>query len=237
MDKKSLIRDIIMVLLMLGAALYVFTHPAEKQSPEEKINLSSLIPAAFNDWISKTYDTSDYKDKWQSINELLVRDYYEKGKGRRLGFILEYSSDLRKNFSLHFPEICHRSGGNEVIFLEPLEIDLGNGKTIKAKCLYIKGIEEGIDKIVVYWLTIDNKQYYRTFFIKLDQMLSGLLKKSKRGFLVRVDYSEDVEYTEKCIENARKVIANFIKDLYNTLLTTHSTPGVELEMLFGRNTE
>ena len=134
--------------------------------------MSSFVPATFDGWISRTHDTSDYKDKWQSINELLVRNYVKAEVGfltRKiipLNFILEYSSDLRKNFSFHFPEICHRSGGNEVIFLEPLAIDLDNGKAIKAKCLYIKGVRgsiEEIDKVVVYWLTIDNKQYYLAY--------------------------------------------------------------------------
>ena len=76
---------------------------------------------------------------------------------------------------------------------------------------------EDADKIVVYWLTIDNKQYYRTFFIKLDQMLAGLLKRSKKGFLVRVDYFEGLKYTDEHIQEAREVVAGFIKELYNAI--------------------
>lgn len=237
MSSKSTIRDLVMAALMLGAALYAFTHPAQKHSPEEKINLSSFIPAGFKEWRSVTRDTSDYKDKWQSINELLVRSYYKKQGGLirteavKVDFVLEYSSDLRRNFSFHFPEGCHRAGGDEVVFLEPLEIDLGNGNIIKAKCLYIKGLKgslEGVDKIVVYWLTIDNKQYYRTFFIKLDQMLSGLLRQSKKGFLLRVDFYDLFEYSEEGIQKARETITDFIKDLYEVLGEK------EREMLFGR---
>lgn len=232
MNKKSKIRDIIMALLMLGTALYVFTHPAEKQSAEEKIDMASFVPYRFGDWRSKTYDTSDYKDKWQSINELLVRDYYNPETRQRLGFILEYSSDLRKNFSFHFPESCHRAGGNEVVFLEPLEIDLGNGRVIKAKCLYIKGVRgsmEHMDKVVGYWLTIDNKQYYQTFFIKLDQMLSGLLKRAKQGFLLRVDCFEGVNYDDESTDRAKALIREFVRDLYDEL------DDDKRSLLFGRN--
>ena len=203
---------------MIGAALYVFSHPAEKYAAEEKIDLPSFIPTAFAGWRSVTLDTSDRKDEWQSINELLAREYRNEAERVRLGLMLEYSSDLRKNFSFHFPETCHRAGGNEVDFLEPLEITLGNGKAVMAKCLFIKGNKgslEGRNKIVVYWLTIDNKQHYRTFTIKIDQMLSGLLKRAKKGFLLRFDYFEGVEYTDKHIQKARKVISSFIKELYN----------------------
>lgn len=236
MIKKSTIRDLVMVVLMIGAALYVFTHPAEKYSSEEKINLAFFIPSNIADWKSVTHDTSDYTDKWQSINELLIRSYYKttaglnKSKVIPLDFILEYGSDLRKNFSFHFPENCHRASGNEVVFLDPLEIDLGEGKTINAKCLYIKGLKgspEDFDKIVVYWLTIDNKQYYRTFFIKLNQILSGLLKRANKGFLVRIDYLEKITYSEKSIQKATKTIRGFIKDLY------HSLDEQEQVMLFG----
>lgn len=227
---KPKIRDIMMAVLMIGAGLYVLGHPIEKYAAEEKIDLPSFIPSTFGSWKSETHDTSDYKDKWQSINEVLVRDYYKGERRKKLGFILEYSSDLRKNFSFHFPENCHRAGGNEVDFLEPLEVTLADGKVIKSKCLYIKGREgglEGIDNVVAYWLTIDNTQYYRTFFIKLDQLLSGLLKRAKRGFLIRLDYFEGIEYTDEHIQKARKAITDFIKELYNAL------DEESREMLFG----
>lgn len=220
MMNKSNIRDITIAVLMIGAALYVLAHPVKKYAAEEKINLAFFVPSTFSGWRSVTQDTSDYKDKWQSINELLVREYYKEGREERLGFMLEYSSDLRRNFSFHFPEGCHRAGGNEVDFLKPLEIGLGDGKIVKAKCLYIKGMKgslEGIDKIVVYWLVIDNKQYYKTFFIKLDQLMAGLLKRAKQGFLIRVDYSEGLQYTDEHIQKARESTAGFIKELYNAL--------------------
>jgi len=227
---KLKIRDIMMAVLMMGAGLYVLGHPVEKYAAEEKVDLPSFISSTFGSWKSETYDTSDYKDKWQSINEILARNYYNERSRKKLGFILEYSSDLRKNFSFHFPETCHRAGGNEVDFLEPLEITLANGNVIKAKCLYIKGKEgslEGVDNVVVYWLTIDNVQYYRTFFIKLDQLLAGLLKRAKRGFLIRVDYYEGIEYTDEHIQKARKAIADFVRELYNAL------DEESREMLFG----
>ncbi|MBI4651054.1 exosortase-associated EpsI family protein [Candidatus Desantisbacteria bacterium] len=224
---KSNIRDMTLVILILAVTLYVFSNPINKQSAQEKINLTEAIPPFFKDWRSKTYDMSDYNDQWQSINEILVRTYSKNGISSssesgliRLNFILEYSSDLRKNFSFHFPENCHRASGNEVDFFEPLEIKLTTNKSIKAKCLYIKGMEnstEKNDKVVVYWLAIDNKQYYQTFYIKLNQMLAGLLKKSNRGFLIRFDYYDGLEYKEENIKKAKEVISFFIKDLYNTL--------------------
>ena len=116
---------------------------------------------------------------------------------KTLQMVLEYSSDLRKNFSLHFPEGCHRAAGNEIEFLPAVDIDLAPGKSIKAKCLFIKGKKdspEDIDKIVVYWLVIDQKQFYQTFYIKLDQMMAGLIRKPKRGFLIRFDYYDNLIY-------------------------------------------
>ncbi len=135
-------------------------------------------------------------------------------------FILEYSSDMRKNFSFHFPESCHRSGGNEIDFLDSLEIDLRGDKAIKAKLLFIKGVKGSIeehDKLVAYWLVIDRKQYYQTFWVKVDQMLSGLLKQSKTGFLVRIDYKEGAEYSDEGLAKGKKLISEFVRDLYDEL--------------------
>ena len=227
---KSNIRDIMMAFLMIGVTVYVLFNPLEKHAADEKINLSSFIPSAFSSRVSKTHDVSELEDKWQFLNELVVRTYYDSKTREKIDFIVEYNSDMRKNFNFHYPEVCHEVSGNEVDFLEPLEVTLADGKTITARCLYIKGKEgslEGIDKLVVYWLTIDNVQYYRTFFIKLDQMLAGLLKRAKRGFLIRVDYYEGIEYADEHIQKARKAIADFVRELYNAL------DEESREMLFG----
>ena len=99
-------------------------------------------------------------------------------------------------------------------------MELAPGKTIKAKCLFIFGKEGSFDKvnkIVAYWIVIDEKQYYETFWIKVDQAVSGLLKKSKRGFLVRFDYQDALKYTPEGIARAQGVIVEFIKDLFNAL--------------------
>lgn len=226
MLKKTEIRDIVLAVLMIGAALVVLSHPVRKEEASKKINLVNFIPESFAGWRSQTYDTSNYSDQWQSINELLVRTYAKEEKGallrtfKTLDFVLEYSSDLRKNFSFHFPETCQRAAGNEIEFLKPVELELAPNKAIKAKCLFIRGMEhspEQIDKIVIYWLVIDNKQYYQTFFIKLDQMLAGLLKRSKSGFLVRFDYFYDLKYNENDLSRAKEIISGFIQELYATL--------------------
>lgn len=223
MMTKSTIRDILIIIAMLGAFAVVRLNPVEKIAPGEKIYLEQLIPREFPSylplWKSVSYDMSDYKDQWQSINELLVRKYYQRNQ-ENIDFILEYSSDMRKNFSFHFPENCHRSGGNEVDLFEPLEIELSKGKVLKAKLLFIKGMKGSIeehDKLVAYWLVIDKKQYHKTFWIKVDQMLSGLLKQSKTGFLVRIDYKEGAAYSDEGLKRGKELIARFVRDLYYEL--------------------
>jgi len=233
---KSTIRDIIIITAMLGAFAIVQLNPVEKVSPGEKIHLDGLIPREFPSylplWKSISYDMSSYKDKWQSINELLVRKYFRQN-GKNIDFILEYSSDMRKNFSFHFPENCHRSGGNEVDFFEPLAIPLRDDKVLMAKLLFIKGMKGSVeerDKLVAYWLVIDRKQYHETFWIKVDQMLSGLLKQSKSGFLVRVDYTEGAEYSEESIARGKELITRFVQDLYAEIDVGSR------ELLFGEGT-
>jgi len=205
---------------MLSAFVIVQLNQVQKVAAGERIQLSRFIPKEMPVylpiWKSITYDTSRFTDKWQSINELLARKYW-KSHGESIVFILEYSSDMRKNFSFHFPENCHRSGGNEVDFFEPLEIALTKDKVFKTKLLFIKGMRGSIeeqDKLVAYWLVIDKKQYHKTFWIKVDQMLSGLLKQSKSGFLVRVDLTEGAQYSKDGLRKGRGLIATFIRDLY-----------------------
>ncbi len=224
---RSHARDVLLMVLMLAGAWFVFSHPVQKINASEKFNLAAAIPESFAGWSSRTQDTSNYQDRWNSINEVLVRHYFKenifslRNAGLMgVGFVLEYSSDLRQNFGFHFPENCHRAGGNEVEFLSPMEVPLSEGKSLVAKRIFIKGIPgsaENVDKLVTYWLVVDGKQRYRTFFIKLDQMLSGLLSRSKKGFLVRIDYTSGLEYTPEGLDKASRVTAGFIGDLYFSL--------------------
>lgn len=223
--------DIFVISILLIAALLVTIHSPQKYQPLQKINPETFIPKTLPGWVSVTHDMSKYKDGWQSINELFVRTYY-RANGEYVNLIVEYSSDMRRNFSLHFPENCHRSHGNEVDFLPPLQVALPNHPVEQAKLLYIKGVPNSpvtTDTLLTYWITIDKKQFYQTFWIKIDQMVSGLIRNPKQGVLVRVDYYTDLQYNdEKSITRGKELIQQFITDLYSQLKPN------EQEMLFGQ---
>jgi len=161
--------------------------PRAKYSPAEKINLTSYLPEAFGEWTGTSMDISEYNDPYQSINELIARVYTNARSKEQVVLIVEYGSDLRRSFAFHFPEVCHRAGGNEVVPVKPLDINLEKGFSLKAKALYVKGMEKALsqtDKMIVYWLVIDNKQRYTTVSIKFDQMVAGLLTRPRKGFFV-----------------------------------------------------
>jgi len=224
MFAKAVVRDLVLAVLMMAAGLAVMLNPVEKVSTGAVLDLKAFVPREFDGWQSYEYDMSEYRDeKYQSINQLLVREYYKedvyalKGGVKAVRLIVEYSSDLRNNFSFHFPEDCHRSTGNEVEFFQPLSVELSQGRIFKAKSLFIKGREhsrEVKDKLVAYWLVIGGKRHHETFFIKLDQMAAGLLSGSKSGFLVRLDYEQGIEYSEEGLRSAREALAAFMADLY-----------------------
>lgn len=233
-------RDIVIIVLFLASAWFVYSRPVQKVAAGEKIDLAAIVPSRLAAWGSETYDTAAYRDKWQSINELLVRRYFKmnpfalRGPGyTSLAFITEYTTDLRQNFSFHFPENCHRAGGNEIEILPPLEVVMDDGRVVRAKSIYIKGKAGSIettDKVVSYWIVIGGKAYWKTFYVKLDQMLSGLLSQAKIGFLVRVDYDQDFQYSTEGLQQARETTAAFLKDLYETL------DAEKRDLLFGRLT-
>ena len=216
----ALARDVVLSACMLAAAGYVFAHPVTKIGAEETLRLGTRIPSAFGEWSGTTYDTSSYTDRWQSINELLARRYEDPARRQALLLIVEYSSDLRKNFSFHFPENCHRASGNEVVTLKPLTMTLAGWRALTAKTLYIQGkpgTADEADKVVAYWLVMDGKAYHRMLAIKLDQLLAGLLKRAKRGVLVRVDYASGAPLTGQELEQAGQALTGFVQDLYRSL--------------------
>lgn len=194
--------------------------PPQKPNLDSKIDIQALLPEVIGEWKSHTYDTNDYQDQWQSINQLLVRTYYIENEKKFVDLYLEYSSDVRRAFSFHFPENCYRAGGNEIIFLEPLKTKLKDGRTFKAKSIFVKGLpgkREESDKLVAYWVILDGKQFYNMFGIKVDQMLAGLFSKARQGFLVRVDIREGVDLNKDNQKIAGETISRFINDLFDHL--------------------
>jgi EpsI family protein len=210
---------VIGIVLVVGGIL-ITLFPPQKPNPKFKIDIAGLLPETISAWKSHTYDTKDYQDQWQSINQLLVRTYYLENEKRFVDLYLEYSSDVRRAFSFHFPENCYRAGGNEIIFLKPLEIKLSDGRILKAKSIFVKGLtgkREESDKLVAYWVILDGKHFYNMFGIKIDQMLAGLFSKAREGFLVRVDVREGVDLNKDNQKIAGETIRRFINDLFDHL--------------------
>jgi len=205
---------------MLVATFYVLLTPVQKFAAAEKINLSAYVPSSFGNWNSVQYDMSDYKDRWQSINELIIREYTNQVTKEQVILIVEYNSDLRRNFTFHFPESCYRAVGQEVAFLPFLSVPLPDHRVLNVKSIFVRGAKDGFnqgDKILAYWLVIDNKQYSRTFIIKLNQFFAGILQHSRKGFLVRLDSEEGIRYDDQGIRQINGTMSRFIADLYMAL--------------------
>ena len=66
-------------------------------------------------------------------------------------------------------------------------------------------------RLHIYW------RIKSSWGLKADQMLAGLLKQSKSGFLVRVDYKEGLEYSDEAFARGKQVISDFLRDLHNEL--------------------
>ena len=224
MLKNGKVSDLALAVVLGACFFYVTANPHVKIRAERKINLETLVPSEFEGWKSVPHDTSTFKDEWQSINELLLREYYREDlyslralPVKRVGFVLEYGSDLRNNFTFHFPENCHRASGNRVDFMKPLEVTMRDGSVYQTKLIFIEGIKgttESINKLVAYWLVIGGKRHHDTFWIKIDQMMAGLISGSKSGFLVRVDYADQLKYTPEGIARGKEIITEFLRDLY-----------------------
>lgn len=214
--------DLSLIAVMSVAGILLMLFPVQKAAVSAAIDLPSLVPAEIPGWTSVTYDTADYQDQWQSINFLLARTYTHTEKKHFLDFILEYSSDVRRAFSFHFPEDCYRAGGSDISFLKTFEMQLPNGQTLKAKTVLVRDTtttqgKGKIFRLIVYWLVLGGKQVYTTLNVKLDQMLGGLISKVKDGVLVRVEARQAVEYNQEGLMVTEERMRQYILELYAQL--------------------
>lgn len=208
---------ILSALCIAGYAIHLKNKPVTYTGEREPVDLERMLPESFKGWEGVWMDTTDCRDRRKTLDSRLARLYTNKEKKVSVRLVVEYSSDLRNNFSFNFPEQCARKEGNAVQVLKPLNVIMPDNRFLRGRCLFIHGDESGLlehDRLVYYWVVMGQKQFYDRRQITIDRIRSWFRKEVKHGFLVRVDHQGDLLSGPGFLKDGRAVIEEFLKDLY-----------------------
>jgi EpsI family protein len=175
---------ILVVLLFLAAGGQMF--PAlEKFGKDKQLGIKDQIPANLGDW-SKVNPATPIENNDVNYNEIYQALYTHPEFGR-MAVTIEYTSDSRRQFELHYPNICHEIRGDEVIEFPSRNLVLPDGRSVEAAIMSWQQPHNGNDALTTYWYVTRQGVTTDTVKLKWDQALSGLLRRPSEAVMVRFD--------------------------------------------------
>lgn len=184
-------RAIIAALIMaLAAALAWFLTPTHRLADENPIQLESMIPTEFGDWVVDRNTHSGVVNPQQTdlINRLysqtLSRTYVNSKTGARVMLSIAYGEDQRDGMQVHYPEVCYPAQGFELTSSRRDTLVLSHG-SVPIKRLETRLGDRRFEPIT-YWTTVGDHAVVGGLNKKIVEMQFGVRGVIPDGLLFRV---------------------------------------------------
>lgn len=181
----SRLKKLLIVQIILAAGLATMYALPRSYSIRESAIIMSL-PTFVGDWYGKPIEVSKLEEDSLADDTRHEKKWYRRFAPDQIGesdivhaFIVLSGDDM--NNSIHRPERCHTAQGYLVASHREVEIDLGEGRTLKVmRLLSTRGqpdSSERISNITYYWFTgaetVTDGHYERTWIDMRDRLLTG----------------------------------------------------------------
>lgn len=210
------IHNIFIILLLVVVAWFSIFGNLEKHLESKELGLQKIIPAKIDGWKLVRSDTPKKIEGLVFLNEMSQGFYYHPVHGY-LGLTVEYSSDSRRKYELHFPDICQAARGDRVIKFPSFEVTLGKGRLLPVALLSWEYQLKSQKALCAYWYVVGNKPSISTTKLKIKQVFAGLLNRPEDTVLVRIDFFYKQALTKAQKEKTVVILKEFIRDLYSEL--------------------
>ncbi|MBN8490173.1 MAG: EpsI family protein [Burkholderiales bacterium] len=188
--KVSLVRPLIVLLLMLGAAaLSVLAVPTRLLADSRPgFDLESSIPKAFGDWKVDPFmipipPSPDQESAMSKIYDQILSRTYVNSKGERIMLSITYGSKQNQQMRAHRQEVCYSAQGFRISQLQRLPLTVAGATVPSARMVATQG--QRIEP-VTYWFTMGDDAVMSYLDRELTQLRYALAGKIPDGYLVRV---------------------------------------------------
>ena len=191
---------VVLVLLgLLTLAGPLLGHP-HKFDGDKRLGFVAMMPANPGQWEQLSIKNSEKLPEKLNINELYQSIYVHPDFGEVM-LTLEYTSDSRREFELHYPDICHSIRGDQVVQFPKQPVVLFDGREINAEVMSWQQRNEGYRALTAYWYVTPDGIATSSMELKVKQALSGLFSKPEEVVMVRFDafYEETLSSTKRSI--------------------------------------
>lgn len=211
---RSLIRPLIVLVLMLGAAtLSVVAVPTKLLSDTRPgFDLEKAIPKTFGDWTVDPYmvpipPSPDQEAAMNKIYDQVLSRTYVNSKGERVMLSITYGSRQNQQMRAHRQEVCYSAQGFKISQLERLPLDVGGAKVPVARMVATQGQRS---EPVTYWFTMGDSAVMSYLDRELTQLRYAMVGQIPDGYLVRVSslssdparaFAEQLQFANALISN------------------------------------
>ena len=186
-----------------------------------------MIPEDLGQWQRESVKDSVAQPEELDINEIYQALYLHPVHGR-VALTLEYTSDSRREFELHYPDVCHAIRGDEVVKYSPAHLGLSDGGQLSAAMMSWQQANNGFRAVTAYWYVTEDGVTTDSMKLKIKQALSGLFNRPEEAIMVRYDafYQQELTPGERsdrleAIQALNRSIETSINRQSNTLLYKH----------------
>jgi len=192
----TLIRPLIVLLLMLGAAtLSVVAVPTKLLADTRPgFDLEKSIPKAFGDWKVDPFmipipPSPDQESAMRKIYDQILSRTYINSKGERIMLSITYGSRQNQQMRAHRQEVCYSAQGFRISQLHRLPINVAGASVPAARMVATQG--QRVEP-VTYWFTMGDYAVMSYLDRELIQLRYALAGRIPDGYLIRVSsLSED----------------------------------------------
>ena len=172
-------------VLVLVAVWGQHSQELEKSGKDKRLGFANHMPDTMGGW---SYVTQNHVDNGGSINyNEIYQALFSHPQLGRMAMTIEYTSDSRQQFELHYPDICHEARGDRIIPFPSQSFRLQDGNSVNAAMMSWQTVGGGHDALAAYWYVTQEGVTSNTVKLKWDQALSGLLRRPTEAVMVRFD--------------------------------------------------
>jgi EpsI family protein len=210
----SLIRPLIVLVLMLGAAtLSVVAVPTKLLADTRPtFDLEKSIPKAFGDWKVDPFmvpipPSPDQESAMRKIYDQILSRTYVNSKGERIMLSITYGSRQNQQMRAHRQEVCYSAQGFKVSQLHRLPLTVAGATVPVARMVATQG--QRVEP-VTYWFTMGDSAVMSYLDRELTQLKYAISGHIPDGYLVRISslssdssnaFSEQLQFANALMES------------------------------------
>ena len=188
--KLSLIRPMVVLALMLGAAtLSVVAVPTKLLADTRPgFELEAAVPKAFGDWKVDPFmipippSPDQERALSQAYDQVLSRTYVNS-RGERIMLSITYGSRQNQQMRAHRQEVCYSAQGFRISQLQRAPLSVAGATVPSARMVATQG--QRVEP-VTYWFTMGDDAVMSYLDRELTQLKYAVAGQIPDGYLVRV---------------------------------------------------